>query len=73
MESYLDSYAHVTAFNAMTLAANHLHPMQRPGEPLPEDELVVHATFQQRGEHRIFLEFQVDGKVHTAAFTLFVT
>lgn len=73
LEPYLDSYAHVTALNAMTLAAAHLHPMQRPGEPLPDGELTVHATFQQRGEHRVFLEFQVDGKVHTAAFTMFVT
>lgn len=73
LQTYLDSYAHITAFNAMTLAAAHLHPVQRPGQALPDGELLVHATFQQRGEHRIFLEFKAGGKVRTAAFTLFVT
>jgi hypothetical protein len=27
------------------------------------------ATFPTAGEYRLFLQFQVDGRVHTAAFT----
>lgn len=73
LQTYLDSYAHVTAFNAMTMAATHLHPVQQPGTPLPDDELTVRATFSQRGEHRVFVEFKAGGKVRQAAFTVFVT
>lgn len=73
LQTHLDSYAHITAFNAMTLAANHLHPVQRPGDPLPDGEITVPATFTQRGEHRIFVEFKAGGKVRRAAFTVFVT
>lgn len=72
LETYLDSYAHVTAFNAMTMAATHLHPQQRPGAAVP-GELTIQAKFTQRGEHRIFVEFKAGGKVRTAAFTVFVT
>lgn len=73
LEEYLGSYAHISAFNAMTMAASHLHPQQKPGTPLDDGELTVHARFEQRGEHRVFVQFQAGGKVHVAAFTVFVT
>ncbi len=31
------------------------------------------VEFDERGEHRVFVEFQVDGEVHVAAFTVFAT
>lgn len=73
LEPYLGSYAHISAFNAMTLAATHLHPLEDAGAADPDGELTVHARFEQRGEHRVFVEFQVGGKVHVAAFTVFAT
>jgi hypothetical protein len=73
LEPHLGSYAHISAFNALSLSVTHLHPTQRvdPGAPAPE-ELSFQARFAERGEHRIFLEFRVDGVVHTAPITLFV-
>lgn len=71
--TYLGAYAHVSAFNAMTMATAHIHPKQQPGDPLPDDALTMHTQFDQRGEHRVFIEFRAGGKVHTAAFTLFAT
>jgi hypothetical protein len=73
LEPYLGSYAHISAFNALSLSVTHLHPTQLadPGSP-PPDELTIRAAFAERGEHRMFLEFQVDGEVYTAPFTLFV-
>jgi hypothetical protein len=73
LEPYLGSYAHISAFNALSLSVTHLHPTQRtdPGAVAP-DELTFRARFAERGEHRVFLEFQVDGEMHMAPFTLFV-
>lgn len=73
LEPYLGSYAHVSAFNALSLSVTHLHPTQLADpDAAPPDELTVRARFAERGEHRMFLEFQVDGAVYTAPFTLFV-
>jgi hypothetical protein len=33
------------------------------------DRLRFGATFPSAGRYRLFLQFQVDGQVHTAAFT----
>ena len=73
LEPYLGSYAHVSAFNALTLSVTHLHPTEpaTPGAD-PPDRLTVRARFAERGEHRVFVEFQVDGEVYSALFTLFV-
>lgn len=73
LDGYLGSYAHISAFNAMTSAATHLHPMEKVGTPLRDGTLTVRATFEQRGEHRVFVEFKAGGKVHVAAFTVFAT
>jgi hypothetical protein len=73
LEPYLGSYAHISAFNALSLSVTHLHPTQSvdPAAAAPE-ELTFRARFAERGEHRVFLEFQVDGVVHIAPITLFV-
>lgn len=73
LEPYLGSYAHISAFNALSLSVTHLHPTQAvdPASSAPA-ELTFQARFAERGEHRVFLEFQIDGVVHTAAITLFV-
>ncbi|WP_117208907.1 hypothetical protein [Allorhizocola rhizosphaerae] len=64
LEPYLGSYAHMSAFEVRTGALLHMHPAA--------SELTFHTQFANRGEYRLFLEFQVDGKVHRADFTVFV-
>jgi hypothetical protein len=73
LEPYLGSYAHVSAINALTMSVTHLHPTQQVDSDSPApDELTFRARFAERGEHRVFLEFQIDGQVYMAPITLFV-
>ncbi|MET0237702.1 MAG: hypothetical protein ABW224_23900 [Kibdelosporangium sp.] len=72
-EEHLGAYGHLTGFNAVQLSVTHLHPLQRLGTALQDGELTFQAQFAERGEHRLFLEFRVAGKIRTAAFTVFVT
>lgn len=65
LEPYLGAIAHMSAFEVLTQRLIHLHPAG--------NELTFHTQFPQRGEYRLFLEFQVDGQVHRAAFTVFAT
>lgn len=69
LQSYLDTYAHVTAFHEGDLAFAHLHPMNPvhgPGGPT----LTVHAELPRVGAYRMFVQFQTQGRLHTATFTV---
>lgn len=65
LEPYLGALAHMSAFEVRTQALTHLHPAA--------SELTFHTQFGNRGEYRLFMDFQVTGEVHRAAFTVFVT
>ncbi len=65
LEPYLGSYAHMSAFEVRTAGLVHLHPAA--------NELTFHTLFANRGEYRLFMEFQTGGQVHRADFTIFVT
>ncbi|WP_212843995.1 hypothetical protein [Catellatospora sp. IY07-71] len=65
LEPYLGALAHMSAFEVRTQALTHLHPAA--------DELTFHVQFANRGEYRLFMDFQVAGKPQRAAFTVFVT
>ncbi|MQA25168.1 MAG: hypothetical protein GEU94_06800 [Micromonosporaceae bacterium] len=67
------AYAHLTAFNAMTLAIVDARPVEASESALNQRELVFRARFAERGEHRLFVEFRTGGTRHVAAFTIFVT
>jgi hypothetical protein len=74
LDAYLGAYAHMSAYHSLTMGLLHQHPRGTfidsvKGGP----ELTVAAQFANRGEHRLFLEFSVDGQVHRAEFTVFVT
>ncbi|RZS34421.1 hypothetical protein EV193_109212 [Herbihabitans rhizosphaerae] len=71
--AHLGAYAHLSAFNTISMSVTHLHPLQPLGDGGPPRELTFHAQFAERGEHRLFLEFAVAGVVRLAEFTLFVT
>lgn len=74
LQSYLGMYAHLTAFRAGTMAFAHLHPAQgatdgKEGGP----DLALHAELPAAGDYRIFLQFQTEGQLHTAALTVRAT
>ncbi len=61
VEPYLGARGHLVALREGDLAFLHVHP--------DADRLRFGATFPSAGNYRLFLQFQVDGRVHTAAFT----
>jgi hypothetical protein len=72
LDPHLGAYGHMTGFHTMLLSATHLHPVEPLGVPLVDGELTFQATFADRGEYRLFLEFAHGGAVHTAAVTVAV-
>jgi hypothetical protein len=61
IQNYLGAKGHLVALRQGDLAFLHVHP--------DENSLKFMATFPTAGRYRLFLQFQVDGRVHTAAFT----
>jgi hypothetical protein len=61
VENYLGAKGHLVALRQGDLAFLHVHP--------DENRLEFMATFPTAGSYRLFLQFQTDGRVHTAAFT----
>ncbi|MEZ5098996.1 MAG: hypothetical protein R3C15_04195 [Thermoleophilia bacterium] len=66
LEDYLGARGHLVALREGDLAYLHVHPVEG-GE---DGQIAFEATFPSAGRYRLFLQFQVDGRVHTAAFTL---
>lgn len=71
VEPYLGACAHMSAFDVLSQALTHFHPAL-PGTGTA-CSLTFHAQFANRGEYRLFLQFQIAGTVHEAPFTVFVT
>jgi hypothetical protein len=61
LQDYLGAKGHLVALRQGDLAYLHVHP-----DPA---SLTFEATFPSAGSYRLFLQFKVDGRVHTAAFT----
>jgi hypothetical protein len=61
-ESYLGAAGHLVALREGDLAYLHVHP--HDGR-----EVAFGAQFPSAGRYRLFLQFQHEGRVHTAAFT----
>jgi hypothetical protein len=70
LQPYLDTYAHLTAFHEGDQAFAHLHPETKANGDHGGPELSFHAELPASGNWRLFLQFQTDGKLHTAALTL---
>ncbi|MEU7020395.1 hypothetical protein ABZ990_07015 [Streptomyces sp. NPDC046203] len=66
LEPYLGAYGHLVALRDGDLAYLHVHPNE--GGPGPDVSFT--ATAPSAGTYRLFLDFQHEGKVHTAAFTV---
>ena len=72
LQPYLDTYAHVTAIRAETLAFAHLHPSNQVNGGHGGPSLSIESAFPTSGDWRLFIEFQTAGKVHTAQTTIHV-
>jgi hypothetical protein len=62
---YLGARGHLVALREGDLAYLHVHPH--------DGSLAFPVTFPAQGRYRLFLHFQVDGRVRTASFTAEVT
>jgi hypothetical protein len=61
VEDYLGAKGHLVALREGDLAFLHVHP--------DENRLNFMAAFPTAGRYRLILQFQTEGRVHTAAFT----
>ena len=70
LQPYLDTFAHITAIRAGTLAFAHLHPEGETATGAGGPDLHLHAELPQPGSYRIFIQFQTNGRLHTAQLTV---
>jgi hypothetical protein len=72
LQPYLAAYGHLVALREGDLAYLHVHPDGEPGDGVtpagPQIEFV--AEVPSAGSYRLFLDFQHDGVVRTAEFTV---
>jgi len=65
-DPYVRRRGHLIALRDGDLAYSHVHP-----EPAAaRGEIVFHSELPSAGRYRLFLQFKVDGIVHTAPFTV---
>lgn len=72
LEPYLGAFGHLVALREGDLAYLHVHPEgdePRAGEP-SGPEVAFTTTAPTRGRYFLYLDFQVDGAVHTAEFVV---
>jgi hypothetical protein len=72
LQPYLDTYAHLTAFHQGDAAFAHLHPTTMVNGDHGGPDLSFHAELPTAGNWRLFLQFQTEGTLHTAAITVHV-
>lgn len=72
LQPYLGAYGHLVALRSGDLAYLHVHPNGAPGDGVtkPGPGISFTATAPSTGTYRLFLDFQHNGKVRTAAFTV---
>ncbi|WP_326640162.1 MULTISPECIES: hypothetical protein [unclassified Streptosporangium] len=72
LQPYLGAYGHLVALRAGDLAYLHVHPDGEPGDGRtpPGPEITFYAEVPSRGDYRLFLDFQHEGTVRTADFTV---
>lgn len=74
LQPYLGAFGHLVALRAGDLAYLHTHPGEQAAAGAQGGPDVSFMTeFPSRASYRLFLDFQVDGTVQTAAFTVTVS
>jgi len=72
LQPYLEAYGHLVALRDRDLAYLHVHPAGSPddGTTKPGPGITFYATAPSAGDYRLFLDFQHNGVVRTAEFTV---
>ncbi|MEU8108243.1 hypothetical protein AB0C18_31480 [Nonomuraea muscovyensis] len=72
LQLYLGAYGHLVALRGADLAYLHVHPDGEPGDGKTQagPGIVFYAEAPSTGSYRLFLDFQHEDKVRTAAFTV---
>lgn len=72
LEPYLGAYGHLVALRKGDLGYLHVHPQGEPGDGVTPagPGIVFHAAAPSAGAYRIYLDFQHEGVVRTAEFTV---
>lgn len=75
LEPYLGAYGHLVALRDGDLAYLHVHPEGEPGDAGTESGPDVDFAVQTptAGTYRLYFDFQIDGTVRTAEFTVTAT
>lgn len=75
LDPYLGAYGHLVALRAGDLAYLHVHPTGEPkdGTTTSGPDVTFAATAPSVGTYRLYLDFQHQGVVRTAAFTVSTT
>ena len=70
LQPYLAAYGHLVALRDGDLAYLHVHPAGAPGDGVTPagPGITFSATIPSAGDYGLFLDFQHDGVVRTAAF-----
>jgi len=72
LEPYLGAAGHLVALRVGDLAYLHVHPMDDPARA-SNPAVAFMAQAPTPGRYLLYLDFQVDGQVHTATFTTTAT
>ncbi|GAA3858656.1 hypothetical protein [Streptomyces sedi] len=72
LEPYLGAHGHLVALRAGDLGYLHAHPRGEPGDGTTPagPGTTFHTTVPSAGDYRLYLDFQHEGRVRTAEFTL---
>jgi hypothetical protein len=72
LQPYLGAYGHLVALRGGDLAYLHVHPDGEPGdgETASGPTVSFHAEVPSAGSYRLFFDFQHQGRVRTAEFTV---
>ncbi|MFI1826553.1 hypothetical protein ACH41E_08850 [Streptomyces sp. NPDC020412] len=72
LQPYLAAYGHLVALRVGDLGYLHVHPEGEPGDgtTAPGPEIVFTAVAPSAGTYRLYLDFQHEGVVRTAEFTV---
>ena len=70
LQPYLGAFGHLVALRAGDLAYLHVHPVDQPanGTENSGPQITFMAEAPTEGEYLLYLDFQVDAQVYTAAF-----
>lgn len=74
LQPYLAAYGHLVALRAADLGYLHVHPDGQPGDGVTPagPGITFYVTAPSAGDYRLFLDFQHEGVVRTAEFTVSV-